>query len=291
MKKFKNFGVMALVAGSAIASSMGTVTITAVASVAGYTALAVATTQTGLADAEARRATRSSSRSTFSRPSSAPAATPSPKPTPAPAQASSVNRATPATPATPASASKIGSNVRPATATRAVPATPRTMARATPPLNRTWHSTPAQRASNGSSIQPFLLGAAAGVGGAMLVNWMMSPSDTPAAPASTSATSASATEATSNQAVNTTAGSKMEIVKPAADFKRFEGSQIPKEYQEIMAKNNLSILPKEGDVVEYSKQIEVKGGAKINVDVAELPVLVVYLNKDGKPAEALFMPI
>ncbi len=66
---------------------------------------------------------------------------------------------------------------------------------------------------------------------------------------------------------------------------------IPEKYQEVMKNQGLTIEPKQGEVTEYSKKIKIKDGLEITVDIAELPVLVVYVNEAGKPSEALFMPI
>lgn len=302
----------AMVLGVAGASVMS-IGSTALVGAAAYTAVAVTTTTTGIADAEARRS--SSSRSSFSSRSSSSrssysAPTPAPKPAyvaPKPAASAvgnssrgapvaSSNVAKPATPAPAASSSMIGKNVsKPAVATtsRTLPSRT-TPARAaptryssTPPVNRTWNTNPAQRASNGSIMQPLLIGAAAGIGGAMLYDWLSSPSTS----STTTTTSAAAPVGADTAAASSANEGGLKVVAPTANFKKFEGSQIPEKYQEVMKKQGLSIEPKQGDVTEYSKKVKIKDGIEITVDVAELPVLVIYVNEAGKPSEALFMPM
>lgn len=279
-------GTVAMVFGM-VGSTMMTAGSSVVLGAVGYTAVAVATTTTGVADAQARRSTSrsysgSSSRSTYS----------APKPSPAVSSNSSRGKAatTPAPVATkpvaPAPSSMIGRNVSKPNATnnRVMP----TRYSSTPPVNRSWNTTPAQRVSNGSMIQPLLIGAAAGIGGAMLYDWITSPSTT--STTADAATSGASTASTST-AATTDSSTSLQVVQPTANFKKFEGSQIPEKYQEVMKKQGLTIEPKQGEVTEYSKKIKIKDGLEITVDIAELPVLVVYVNEAGKPSEALFMPI
>ena len=279
-------GTVAMVFGM-VGSTMMTAGSSVVLGAVGYTAVAVATTTTGVADAQARRSTSrsysgSSSRSTYS----------APKPSPAVSSNSSRGKAatTPAPVATkpvaPAPSSMIGRNVSKPNATnnRVMP----TRYSSTPPVNRSWNTTPAQRVSNGSMIQPLLIGAAAGIGGAMLYDWITSPSTT--STTADAATSGASTASTST-AATTDSSTSLQVVQPTANFKKFEGSQIPEKYQEVMKNQGLTIEPKQGEVTEYSKKIKIKDGLEITVDIAELPVLVVYVNEAGKPSEALFMPI
>lgn len=301
----------AMILGVAGASVMS-IGSTALVGAAAYTAVAVTTTTTGIADAEARRSSSSrssfssrssSSRSSYSAPKPAYVA---PKPAASPvgnssrgAPVASSNVAKPATPAPAASSSMIGKNVsKPAVATtsRTLPSRT-TPARAaptryssTPPVNRTWNTNPAQRASNGSIMQPLLIGAAAGIGGAMLYDWLSSPSTSSTTTTTSAAAPVGAAGADTAAASSATEGG-LKVVAPTANFKKFEGSQIPEKYQEVMKKQGLSIEPKQGDVTEYSKKVKIKDGVEITVDVAELPVLVVYVNEAGKPSEALFMPM
>lgn len=284
-----------------VGSTMMTAGSSVVLGAVGYTAVAVATTTTGVADAQARRSTSrsysgSSSRSTYSAPKPKPAPSyTAPKPSPAVTSNSSRGKAatTPAPaaakPVAPAPSSMIGRNVSKPNATnnRVMP----TRYSSTPPVNRSWNTTPAQRVSNGSMIQPLLIGAAAGIGGAMLYDWITSPSTTSTtADAATSGASTASTASTST-AATTDSSTSLQVVQPTANFKKFEGSQIPEKYQEVMKKQGLTIEPKQGEVTEYSKKIKIKDGLEITVDIAELPVLVVYVNEAGKPSEALFMPI
>ncbi len=306
-------GTVAMVVGM-VGSTMMTAGSSVVLGAVGYTAVAVATTTTGVADAQARRSTSrsysgSSSRSTYSAPKPKPAPSyTAPKPSPAVTSNSSRGKAatTPAPaaakPVAPAPSSMIGRNVSKPNATnnRVMP----TRYSSTPPVNRSWNTTPAQRVSNGSMIQPLLIGAAAGIGGAMLYDWITSPSttsttaDAATSGASTASTSITADAATSgastastSTAATTDSSTSLQVVQPTANFKKFEGSQIPEKYQEVMKKQGLTIEPKQGEVTEYSKKIKIKDGLEITVDIAELPVLVVYVNEAGKPSEALFMPI
>ena len=288
----------AMVLGVAGASVMS-IGSTALVGAAAYTAVAVTTTTTGIADAEARRRSSSSrsssSRSSYSAPKPAHVA---PKPAASAvgnssrgAPVASSNVAKPATPAPAASSSMIGKNVsKPAVATtsRTTPARAApTRYSSTPPVNRTWNTNPAHRASNGSIMQPLLIGAAAGIGGAMLYDWLSSPSTS----STTTTTSAAAHVGADTAATSSANEGGLKVVAPTANFKKFEGSQIPEKYQEVMKKQGLSIEPKQGDVTEYSKKVKIKDGIEITVDVAELPVLVVYVNEAGKPSEALFMPM
>lgn len=247
-------------------------------SMTAYTGIAVVASATDMQDAHARRVGGSS----FSRPSpnvfrSSPA--PAPKPaTPAPS-------VTPK-PATPSQPSMIGSKVTtpaPAVTPKPSMATTRPAIRrsAVPPVNRTFSSSPAQRASAGSMVQPFLMGVGGAIAGTMLVNWLTAPS-AQAATAPTDKAVASTDTKTSNG---------LNIVKPQADFKIFEGANIPAEFQEKMKANGVTVEPKQGSVTEYSKTIKVKGGIDVKVDVAELPVLVVYMNEAGKVTHDLYMPI
>lgn len=281
MKKIKTIAGSAVIAASAIAGMGGT----AITGIAGYAAVALATTSVGVADAEARRmggssfsrsSSSSSSRALGSNSSRAATANKPVTPAPTPSVAPKPVATSPAT-----SSSMIGSKVapKPAVATRPM-ATSR-------PVARTWNTTPAQRVSNGSMVKPLLIGAAAGIGGAMLYDWLTSPST------STTTTTTTSTGAENNASSGTTAtaGSNLQIVNPAAEFKKFEGSEIPEQYQEIMKKQGLSVEAKTGNITEYAKKLKTKSGVEFTVDVAELPVLVVYVNEEGKPAEALFMPI
>lgn len=292
-------GTVAMVFGM-VGSTMMTAGSSVVLGAVGYTAVAVATTTTGVADAQARRSTSrsysgSSSRSTYSAPKPKPAPSyTAPKPSPAVTSNSSRGKAatTPAPapaaakPVAPAPSSMIGRNVSKPNATnnRVMP----TRYSSTPPVNRSWNTTPAQRVSNGSMIQPLLIGAAAGIGGAMLYDWITSPSTT--STTADAATSGASTASTST-AATTDSSTSLQVVQPTANFKKFEGSQIPEKYQEVMKNQGLTIEPKQGEVTEYSKKIKIKDGLEITVDIAELPVLVVYVNEAGKPSEALFMPI
>ena len=70
-----------------------------------------------------------------------------------------------------------------------------------------------------------------------------------------------------------------------------EGIEIPAEYQEKMKANGVSVEAKKGPITEYSKTIKVKGGVEVKIDVAELPVLVIYENVDGKLVHDLYVPI
>lgn len=283
----------------AIAMVAGMIGSTVLTGAAGYAAVAVATTSMDVASAQARSSvsrsyssrSSSSSRSVFSTPK------PAPKPAPVVNNSSRGKAPTAVAPATkqvatptpapkPATQSMIGSNVSKPTVTPSRVTRPATRYSSTPPVNRTWYSSPAQRASNGSIVQPLLIGAAAGIGGAMLYDWLTAPSHSVT---TTTTTAPSSTQKDVVSAENHDGGLK--VVKPTANFKKFEGSEIPEKYQEVMKKQGLTIEPKKGDVTEYSKKIKVKDGVEINVDVAELPVLVVYVNEAGKPSEALFMPI
>lgn len=242
--------------------SLGVVAMMAVTS---YTGIAVVASVTGMQDAHARRMGGSSfggSRS-ISRPSySAPKPTPAPAPKPAPATA----------PAKPAQSSMIGSNVRPASSAPVVSRS------AIPPAKRTFNSTPAQRASAGSMVQPFLMSMGGAIAGTMLANWLMSPS-----------TAHAATPDSAQAPAQNDGG--LNIVKPQTSFKVFEGANIPAEFQEKMKLNGVTVEPKEGPVTEYSKTVKVKGGLDVKVDVAELPVLVVYENEAGKITHDLYMPL
>lgn len=238
--------------------------VTSVMSVFAYTGIATVASVAGISDAEARRmGSRSSS---FSRPA--------PRPAPAPAPMAT-QRATPA-PAPAQQPSMIGSNVRPASS--AAPAMRRS---AIPPVNRTFNSTPAQRASAGSMVQPFLMGVGGAIAGSMLMNWLMAPSAQAATPSAAPATDAVAKQDTGG----------LNIVKPAANFKVFEGANIPAEFQEKMKANGVTVEPKQGQVTEYSKTIKVEGGIDVKIDVVDLPVLVVYKDITGKPAHDLYMPL
>ena len=282
-------GTVAMVFGM-VGSTMMTAGSSVVLGAVGYTAVAVATTTTGVADAQARSSTSrsysgSSSRSTYSAPKPKPAPSYT-APKPSPAVTSNSSRGKAATTPAPAAAKPVApapSSMN-ATNNRVMP----TRYSSTPPVNRSWNTTPAQRVSNGSMIQPLLIGAAAGIGGAMLYDWITSPSTT--STTADAATSGASTASTST-AATTDSSTSLQVVQPTANFKKFEGSQIPEKYQEVMKKQGLTIEPKQGEVTEYSKKIKIKDGLEITVDIAELPVLVVYVNEAGKPSEALFMPI
>lgn len=241
--------------------------VTSVMSVFAYTGIATVASVAGISDAEARRMGSRSS-SSFSRPA--------PRPAPAPV---ATQRATPApTPAPAQQPSMIGSNVRPATA---VAPTPMMRRSAIPPANRTFNSTPTQRASAGSMVQPFLMGVGGAIAGSMLMNWLMAPSAQAATPSAAPATDAATKQDTGG----------LNIVKPAANFKVFEGANIPAEFQEKMKANGVTVEPKQGQVTEYSKTIKVEGGIDVKIDVVDLPVLVVYKDTAGKPAHDLYMPL
>lgn len=249
--------------------------VTSVMSVFAYTGIATVTSVAGISDAEARRMGSRSS-SSFSRPAPRPAPAPvttqRATPTPAPSPVASP-RAAPAQ-----QSSMIGSNVRPATAAAPAPMMSRS---AIPPANRTFNSSPAQRASAGSMVQPFLMGVGGAIAGSMLMNWLMAPSAQAAAPNTAPATDAAAKQDTGG----------LNIVKPAANFKVFEGANIPAEFQEKMKANGVNVEPKQGQITEYSKTIKVEGGIDVKVDVVDLPVLVVYKDISGKPAHDLYMPL
>lgn len=147
-----------------------------------------------------------------------------------------------------------------------------------PPVNRTWHSSPAQRVSNGSIVRPLIIGAAAGIGASMLYDWITRPTVH--------------TETIHQQiAPPQTQAGGLQVIKPNNEFKKFEGSEIPLQYQEVMKKQGIALEPKEGKITEYSKKIKTKSGTEFVVDIADLPVLVVYINEAGKASEALFVPI
>ena len=229
-----------------------------------YTGVGVVASVTGMQDAHAKR--MGSSRSSFSRPASRPS-------TPTPAM-----KPQPATPAP----SSIGSNVKPASAPTATsPAKPffSSSRSSVPPVNRTYHSTPAQRSSAGSMVGPFLMGAGGAIAGSMLYSWLTSP------------TAGAAHAATPPEAAATPAKDGLNIIKPEAKFKIFEGANIPAEFQTKMKANGVTVEPKTGAITEYSKTIKVKGGVDVKIDVAELPVLVVYENEAGKPTHDLYMPM
>lgn len=243
-------------------------------SMSAYTGIAVVASATGMQDAHARRmsSSRPSSSPNVFRSSPKPA-TPTPTPSVAPK---------PATPAPSMIGSKV-STPAPSVAPKPAMATARPAIRrsAIPPVNRSFSSTPAQRSSAGSMVQPFLMGMGGAIAGTMLVNWLTAPS----AQAATAPTEKAVAPA------DTAATGGLNIVKPQADFKVFEGANIPAEFQEKMKANNVTVEPKQGTVTEYSKTIKVKGGIDVKIDVAELPVLVVYVNEAGKPAHDLYMPI
>lgn len=324
MKKFKVLAAAAAVVMGAM-SSVGT---TMVVGAGAYAVIGAATATMGVTSAQARSVSRSSS-STSSRsvsPSPAKAApsytAPAVAPKPAVSNTSTLGTNSSRVPAasTTTNGATNTNNLRPVTPKPAVPTSasasvaPKPMspptlspdrsrigmnAGKTAPryvpnsgMTRTWNSTPAQRANNGSFVKPLLIGAAAGLGTAMLYDWLTSPSSTvttTTAPNVSATTGAVATNEHSTSSISSS-GTNLQIVKPAAEFKKFEGSEIPEKYKEIMKKQNLSIEAHEG-ATEYSKKIKTKSGAEVNIDVGEYPVLVIYMNSEGKPAEALFMPM
>lgn len=275
----------------AMAMIVGMIGSTVVAGAGSYAAVAVATTSLGVSSAQARSSVSisrsSSSRSSFSAPKPAPVVNNSSRGK-APVAVAPKPVSTPV-PAKPATQSMIGSNVSKPKAVAAPTRVTRAPTRysSTPPVNRTWHTNPVQRANNGSMIQPLLMGAAAGIGGAMLYDWLTAPSKS----VTTTTTTAAPTNSPQDVAGAENHEGGLKVVKPTVNFKKFEGSEIPEKYQEVMKKQGLTIEPKKGDVTEYSKKLKMKDGVEINVDVAELPVLIVYVNEAGKPSEALFMPI
>lgn len=249
----------------------GVLSVTMMA-LAGYAVIGVATTTSGLQNAEARRLGGSSFSRGFSRPSTPTRSTPAPAVTPKPAPTNS--------------GSMIGSNVKPVPAKPAMATNAPTVNRAgalnrpvARPVPRVWHSSPAQRASAGSSVRPFLLGMGGAIAGSMLYNWLTSPTMGVAHAANTT----DAKAATSSDGLN--------IIKPQGQVKVFEGIEIPAEYQEKMKANGVSVEAKKGPITEYSKTIKVKGGVEVKIDVAELPVLVIYENVDGKLVHDLYVPI
>lgn len=239
----------------------------AIMSISGFAGVAGVATVASIATMKEAHAKRMGGSSFRSSSISRPAARPAPAPAPRPAATQS---------ATPQQ-SMIGNNVRPTTTNYS--------RSAKPPVNRTYTSTPAQRASAGSMVQPFLMSVGGVVAGTMLANWLMTPSAHAATPSSTT-TDTDKTATAQNSAID-----GLNVVKPQVNFKKFEGSDIPAEFQEKMKANGVTVEPKIGEITEYSKSIKVKGGVEMKVDVAELPVLAVYENEAGKLTYDLFMPI